>query len=88
MAPTSIRASSAAVFRPLESGGVILNVESGDYYELNASGCFLWEQMQGGSDQGSIAAALAEHYGIDLATAQADVDTFLGDLRKRHLVEE
>jgi hypothetical protein len=88
MAPKAIRASAAAVFRPLESGGVVLNVESGDYYELNASGRFLWEQLQGDSDQDSIAAALAEHYGIDLATAQADVDTFLGDLRKRHLVEE
>ena len=73
MAPTAIRASAAAVFRPLESGGVVLNVESGDYYELNASGRFLWEQLQGDSDQDSIVAALAEQYGIDLATAQADL---------------
>jgi hypothetical protein len=85
---SAIRPSAAAVFRPLEAGGVILNVESGAYFELNPSGCFLWEQVQAGSDQDSIATAIADRYDIDLATAQADVAEFLGDLRKRQLVEE
>ena len=85
--PTAIRISTSAVFRALETGGVILNVESGDYYELNATGRFLWEQVQSGSDLDALAVALADQYGIDQASAEADVETFLGDLRKRHLVE-
>jgi hypothetical protein len=88
MASNAIRPSPAAVFRPLETGGVILNVESGAYFELNSSGCFLWEQVQAGADQDSIATAVAERYDIDLATARADVADFLGDLRERQLVEE
>ena len=75
------------MFRALETGGVILNVESGDYYELNTTGRFLWEQVQSGSDPDALAVALADQYGIDQASAEADVETFLGDLRKRHLVE-
>jgi hypothetical protein len=31
---------------------------------------------------------VADRYDIDLATARADVADFLGDLRKRQLVEE
>jgi hypothetical protein len=88
MASNAIRPSPAAVFRPLETGGVILNVESGAYFELNPSGCFLWEQLETGADQDSIATAVAERYEIDLPTARADVADFLEDLRKRQLVEE
>ena len=85
--PTAIRISTSAVFRALETGGVILNVESGDYFELNATGRFLWEQVQSGSDLDALAVALAEHYGIDQLSAQVDVGTFVEDLRKRHLIE-
>ena len=88
MEPTAIRVSTSAVFRPLETGGVVLNVESGDYYELNATGRFLWEQIQSGSDIDEIASALVDHYGIDPDSAQADVAAFMDDLRERHLVEE
>ena len=87
MEPAAIRVSTSAVFRALETGGVILNVESGEYYELNATGRFLWEQIQAGSEVDALAVALADGYGIDQASAQADVETFMGDLRKRHLVE-
>ena len=87
MEPAAIRVSTSAVFRPLETGGVILNVESGDYYELNATGRFLWEQIQSGSDVDAMASALADQYGIERASARADVATFMEDLRKRHLVE-
>ena len=87
MASTAIRASSAAVFRPLESGGVVLNVETGDYYELNGTGRFLWERVQEGADPDAMASALGNHYGIDPTTAEADVGSFLDDLRKRRLVE-
>ena len=87
MEPAVIRISTSAVFRALETGGVLLNVESGDYYELNATGRFLWEQIQTGSDVNALTAALADEFGIDRASAEADVETFLGDLRKRHLVE-
>ena len=85
--PTAIRISTSAVFRALETGGVVLNVENGEYYELNATGRFLWEQIESGSDLDASAAALAERYGIDLASARADLEDFMEDLRKRRLVE-
>ena len=84
---TPLRASAAAVFRPLDTGGVILNVESGEYYELNATGRFLWEQLNEGAEQESLSAALASRYGIDPATAGFDVESFVGELRKRDLVD-
>ena len=87
MDPAAIRISKSAVFRALETGGVVLNVESGEYYELNATGRFLWEQLQSGSGPDAMAVALADQYGIDQASAGADVGEFLADLRKRQLVE-
>ncbi|MGH8911041.1 MAG: PqqD family protein [Acidimicrobiia bacterium] len=85
--PSPLRASSTASFRPLETGGVVLNIENGDYYELNPAGRFLWEQMEAGADREALVAALAHQYGIEEATCGADVDAFLADLRSRQLLE-
>ena len=82
-----LQAASQAVFRPLDKGGVVLNVETGDYYELNASGRFLWEQVEAGLSRDSVVDALTQQYGIDRAAAEADVDDFLAELRRRRLLE-
>lgn len=84
---TPLRITSAAVFRPLQDGGVVLNVESGAYYELNRTACFLWEQVEAKKNPDAMATALAEDYGLDVAVARADVDAFLDELRNRQLVE-
>ena len=85
--PSPLKASSTAAFRPLETGGVVLNLENGDYFELNPAGRFLWEQMEAGADRDALVVALANQFGMEEAACGADVDAFLADLRSRQLLE-
>lgn len=89
MPPTlpRIRAAASAVFRPLEEGGVLLHVGTGAYFELNASGRFIWEQIAQGTDRAALIQALATQYDLEETTAGADVDEFLAELEARDLLD-
>jgi hypothetical protein len=77
---------STAVFRPLDAGGVILNVENGDYFRVNQTGRHIWEMIETGTDRESLTSDLVERYGLAPEEAGADVDEFLAELRKRSLL--
>lgn len=76
----------SAVFRVLKDGGVILNVESGAYFEVNASGRFIWETLEDGVERNDIIKAMATNFDISSDRAAADVEAFLTDLDERSLV--
>lgn len=78
--------SPNAVFRPLSEGGVILDVETGAYFEVNASGRLLWEQIEHRRDVESLVDSLVGHFSIDGETALGDVEEFLDALRQRGLI--
>ncbi len=40
----------SAIFRRLEDGGGVFNVETDAYYQANASGRFVWETIQEGAE--------------------------------------
>ena len=52
----------------------------GGMIALNETGAFIWDLMKEETDADKVAAALAEHYEIDLDTAKKDTDTFIGML--------
>ena len=76
----------SAIFRHLENGGVILNVESGAYFQVNASGRFIWETLEGGVERNDLIEAMATNFDISSDRAAADTDAFLIDLDERSLV--
>lgn len=78
----------AAVFRQLDSGGVILNVENGDYFQLNSTGRIIWEALGDGAERESLIARLTEVFDVDPDQAAADVDQFLTELKERSLIRE
>ncbi|HSJ33831.1 MAG TPA: PqqD family protein [Acidimicrobiia bacterium] len=84
----SISVSPTAVFRPLDDGGVVLDAETGAYFELNSTGCQLWEQLGQGNDLDQIAEWMVRQYDIDPSIARSDLDDFIGELRKRHLIQD
>lgn len=55
---------------------------------LNGSGKFLFGLLQTEQTRQSLVQAMLERYEVDSATAQADVDEFLGLLRENGLLEE
>ena len=52
----------------------------GGMIALNETGAFIWDLMKEDTDADKIAAALAEHYEIDLDTAKKDTEAFIGML--------
>ena len=52
----------------------------GGMIALNETGAFIWDLLKEETDADKVAAALAEHYEIDLDTAKNDTEAFIGML--------
>jgi hypothetical protein len=81
-----IRRSATATFRSLNEGGVLLDLDTGAYFEVNASGRFLWESIGDGTDEGSLVESFAHRWELANEEAAVDVAAFLDELRQRHLL--
>ncbi len=76
-------------FRVLDGEAVIISSTTGYYYSLNRSGTSLWTLLaEGARDVGSIATALAQHYGRDGGGVAADVSNVLAVLVGEGLVAQ
>lgn len=84
----SVTVNPDAVYRPLDEGGVVLDVVTGAYFELNATGRVLWERLSAGDSLESIVAAMTDEFGIDPSTAQNDLAEFIQALGDRSLIQD
>ena len=71
-----------------EYGIVLLDGDSGEYYDLNATGAFVLRTLLTGATAGQAAQALTEDYAVGLDDATRDVRELLAHLRTARLVEE
>ena len=55
---------------------------------LNHTGEFVCKMLREETDRESLAAALAEEYGVEPGTAKADLDAFLSELESCNMLEE
>lgn len=83
-----ISTDASAVFRPLQSGGVILNAEDGSYFEVNSTGRFIWVQLESGIERENLIGVFAATFDLALEQAEGDVAMFLEELQKRSLIVE
>ena len=67
---------------------VILNLEDGTYYGLDAVGSQIWELLGQGHAPGEICARLAEEFEVARDVIEADARAFLSDLLDHALVRE
>lgn len=65
---------------------MLVDLASGECFELNRTGALVWEALARGESRGAIAQALAERYHLDEARAAADVTALLAELEQRKLV--
>lgn len=56
--------------------------------KLNESGLVLWNKLVVGADKDALIDALLAEYDIDRATAEADVDKFVGVLRDAGAIQD
>jgi hypothetical protein len=77
---------TALTWQVVGSDVVVLDLEGSVYLKLNASGRVLWERLADAADADSLAAALVAEFGVGQDRAKADVDAFIGELRRRGLL--
>jgi Coenzyme PQQ synthesis protein D (PqqD) len=71
-----------------EYGIVLLDGDSGEYYDLNATGALVLRTLLAGATAAEAAQALTEKYPVGLDVATQDVRELLAHLRTARLVEE
>jgi hypothetical protein len=71
-----------------EYGIVLLDGNSGEYYDLNPTGALVLRTLLTGATAEQAAQALTEQYAIGLDDATQDVRELLTHLRTTRLVEE
>lgn len=78
-----------------EAGGTFVAVAAGEagrafngMIKMNGTAAFIAEKLKTENDADGLAAALCEHYEVDLETARASVDKVVESFRQVHLLEE
>ena len=83
---TMVRRGGRVIAQRASGALVLLNVESGQYYALNAVGARLWELCGEPQSVKAVAAALSQEYEAPLETIRADLVELLEELAGEKLV--
>ncbi|MGZ8783270.1 MAG: PqqD family protein [Gaiellaceae bacterium] len=75
-------------WRTVDEELIAIDVRESTYLTANGSGMLLWSALSEGASKEDLVAKLVAEYEIDAATAAADVEQFLTDLRERGLLDE
>lgn len=69
-----------------EDGAAVLDIRRGVISALNETGAYIWNALQHGDSVETIVVKLAHETGIAFDIVEADVDAFLGDLKRTNLL--
>lgn len=84
---TSFQVAPQTLFRQLADEAVVLNLETGQYYGLDAIGVAIWRWLEGGYSAADIVIALTQLYDVEQPTAQRDVAALLDQFVAAGLVQ-
>jgi roadblock/LC7 domain-containing protein len=79
-------AEGAFEWRSVGDEVVVLNTRTSRYLTLNGSASLLWPLLLEGSDDHALASCLVGRYGVSVERAEADVRTFLAQLKEHGLL--
>lgn len=75
-----------AVSQTLEGEAIVINLEKGSYYSLNATGSEMWDLIIGGQPLDQIARYISDRYGITPEEAMSEVQSFVSVLKQEDLI--
>ena len=78
--------SPHVVAETLDGEATIVDLESGTYYALNASGSLIWDTVAAGDAPQDATQALASAYGLEDEVAAGAVDELIGRLTAAKLI--
>lgn len=78
--------SQDVVHRVLDGETVVLHLESGTYFGLNATGTRVWSLVEEGASRNAIIERISSEFGHPIDAVQSDVDELLAALQAKGLV--
>ncbi len=81
-----LRPSADVIFRELEGEAVLLDLNSGRYFGLNAAGTRVWTLIASGSTMAQVTAAMAAEFDSDAEQIARDVCELVAELTERGLL--
>ncbi|HET6230664.1 MAG TPA: PqqD family protein [Longimicrobiaceae bacterium] len=70
----------------LAGEAVLLDMDTKQYFRLNATAAHVWKQLERGLDRPALLADLCANFEVDEATAGAELDRLLAELAAHGLV--
>ena len=80
-------AASDVVFRELDGESVLLNLATGTYFGLNASGTRMWQLIEMHRVLEQVAAALADEFDAPASRIEGDLVALVSELEKKGLLQ-
>jgi len=71
-----------------QDGAIVLDVQQGQMFNLNFVGSRILELLKSRSTESAIIDQISREFGVSRDLAEKDVQDFLYNLKKCHLVEE
>ena len=66
--------------------GVVLNLDTKNYYRLNETGQLIWQRLSAGKSTEEIASEFTDSYDVTSDQAKADVEEMVTQLKREHLL--
>lgn len=86
-AESVLRVPQQVLSRTASDETVLLNLDSEEYFGLDAIGNRLWELLQAGTTFGEAISVLLEEYEVERTVLEADISALIADLVEHGLVE-
>lgn len=83
---SGITVSQDVLTAHLPGEAVLLDMDTKNYYRLNATAAHVWKLLERGQERHAILADLLATFEVDEATAAAELDRLIAELGQRRLV--
>ena len=67
-------------------GAILMDMASGDCFELNRIGAEVWTRLTNGESPAQLVANVAASYGLPTATVESDIQALLEELTRNGLL--
>jgi hypothetical protein len=84
---TRLTRCESALFTPIDDAIVMMDIDSGAYYELDGTAARIWHALDRPVTMGELCAGLQERYRVEPDRCRADVSKFVGELVRLSLVQ-
>lgn len=72
--------NSQVIDRVVDGEALLIDLQTGNYFSLNAVGTRIWESLDGSMTVQDIIHMVVDEYDVDVERAEADVLTLVNDL--------